>query len=93
MGFDIYGNRLKPGHCEVHPDVPEEWPCHVCIAEDRMRNQPCPEPPEPTEEEICEYSGHPYDGDDEQGGRCYCGKVRYPEGGPKNEEVTPDATD
>lgn len=33
MGFDIYGQYLRPGYCEVHPDVPEEYPCHVCIVE------------------------------------------------------------
>lgn len=30
MGFDIYGNHLRPGYCEVHPDVPEEYPCRLC---------------------------------------------------------------
>jgi hypothetical protein len=33
MGFDIYGNRLLPGHCEVHPHVHEEYPCSVCLSE------------------------------------------------------------
>lgn len=33
MGFDIYGNRLLPGHCEVHPYVHEEFPCSICMAE------------------------------------------------------------
>ena len=31
MAFDIYGNHLRPGYCEVHPDVREEWPCHECL--------------------------------------------------------------
>lgn len=30
MGYDIYGGRLQPGHCEVHPDVPEPYPCSTC---------------------------------------------------------------
>ena len=33
MSFDIYGNTLRPGYCEVHPDVHEPWPCFVCRAE------------------------------------------------------------
>lgn len=32
MAFDIYGNRLSRGYCEVHPHVPEPYPCHLCIA-------------------------------------------------------------
>ena len=30
MSFDIYGNNLKRGHCEVHPQVAEEYPCSLC---------------------------------------------------------------
>lgn len=30
MSFDIYGNYLRPGYCEVHPDVREEYPCSAC---------------------------------------------------------------
>lgn len=33
MSWDIYGNPLTRGHCEVHPHVAEEYPCFVCIAE------------------------------------------------------------
>lgn len=33
MSWDIYGNPLARGHCEVHPHVHEEYPCSVCIAE------------------------------------------------------------
>jgi hypothetical protein len=33
MAFDIYGNHLRPGYCEVHPDVREPFPCSVCGAE------------------------------------------------------------
>lgn len=44
------------------------------------------QPPEPTDEELCEaHGGHAYHGDDDAGGRCYCGKVRYPRGGPKED--------
>ena len=37
MSFDIYGNNLRPGHCEVHPHVHEEYPCSVCLAESASR--------------------------------------------------------
>ena len=30
MSFDIHGNKLQQGHCEVHPQVAEEYPCSVC---------------------------------------------------------------
>lgn len=33
MSFDIYGQRLERGHCEVHPWVHEEYPCPVCLQE------------------------------------------------------------
>lgn len=33
MAFDIYGDRLRPGHCEVHPDVHDEYPCYLCLQE------------------------------------------------------------
>jgi len=33
MAFDIYGGILRPGFCKVHPDVHEEYPCSLCIAE------------------------------------------------------------
>ena len=35
MAFDIYGNNLPRGHCELHPHVAEEWPCFVCIGDKR----------------------------------------------------------
>lgn len=37
MAYDIYGNRLKPGHCEFHPDVPERYPCYLCYKEQQAR--------------------------------------------------------
>lgn len=33
MSYDIYGEPLRRGHCEVHPHVHEEYPCSVCLAE------------------------------------------------------------
>ena len=33
MSFDIYGQNLRRGYCEVHPDVPEEYPCFFCRQE------------------------------------------------------------
>lgn len=33
MAYDIYGNSLRRGHCEVHPHVHEEYPCSLCYAE------------------------------------------------------------
>lgn len=30
-GYDIYGDRLLIGHCEVHPWVPEVHPCSECL--------------------------------------------------------------
>ena len=37
MSFDIYGNHLRPGYCEVHPDVHESFPCHYCRNEDESQ--------------------------------------------------------
>lgn len=42
--------------------------------------------PAPTEAEYCASTGHPYHGDHEDRGRCYCGQMEYPLGGP----VMPD---
>jgi hypothetical protein len=39
MAFDIYGNDLQNGHCEVHPWVAIEYPCPVCIENNRKQNQ------------------------------------------------------
>lgn len=41
MSFDIYGEHLLPGHCEVHPWVHSEYPCPVCCqqsGEDKRLN-------------------------------------------------------
>ena len=38
MSFDIYGNNLTRGHCEVHPHVGEEYPCSVCQMDSQHRH-------------------------------------------------------
>lgn len=37
MSFDIYGERLARGHCEVHPWVHSEYPCPVCLEQSAKR--------------------------------------------------------
>jgi len=37
MAFDIYGNHLRPGYCEVHPDYYGEYPCDLCLEDSRCR--------------------------------------------------------
>ena len=39
MSFDIYGNDLARGHCEVHPYVHEEYPCSVCMMDNRRKQE------------------------------------------------------
>jgi hypothetical protein len=42
MSYDIYGEVLSRGHCEVHPWVHEEYPCSLCFADNekyRKQNQ------------------------------------------------------
>lgn len=38
MAYDIYGNDLRPGYCEVHPHVGQEYPCFVCGQEIQAEN-------------------------------------------------------
>lgn len=38
MAYDIYGNDLRKGCCEVHPHVEEEYPCSLCINEKNKRD-------------------------------------------------------
>jgi|GEM_PF-5443476 len=57
MSYDIYGNDLKEGYCEVHPHIPEYYPCHICCQEidrenKRHQQQQHPEQPEPKIYEI-----------------------------------------
>lgn len=33
MPYDIYGQPLERGFCEVHPHVRQEYPCELCRAE------------------------------------------------------------
>lgn len=33
MSWDIYGNPLRRGYCEVHPSICEPYPCHYCRTE------------------------------------------------------------
>lgn len=47
--------------------------------------QPAPGPPEWTIEDECAAHDHAYYGDHEDRGRCYCGEVMYPLGGPHTE--------
>jgi hypothetical protein len=68
----------------------EEWEGYVA--------SPWLDQPEPTIEQKCSYYGHTYHGDDRpdasdgMGGRCSCGEVRYPTGGPCRIEVRFDST-
>ncbi len=79
MPYDIYGCRLRRGYCEVHPDVPEEWPCRICLQE---RHHVQREQEWPTADEYCAGRGHPpYAKDADDVGYCYCGEVKYPKGG------------
>jgi len=39
MAFDIYGQHLQRGHCEVHPWVHSEYPCPVCLSESDKRRR------------------------------------------------------
>lgn len=32
MAFDIYGNQLRAGFCEVHPDIQQPYPCSICLS-------------------------------------------------------------
>lgn len=39
MAWDIYGNNLKAGYCEVHYWVPEEYPCYLCMRDIEQENK------------------------------------------------------
>jgi len=53
MSFDIYGNNLRKGYCEVHPNVHEEYPCSLCYAE-RQNKRERHSSQEPTESDFKE---------------------------------------
>jgi len=38
MAFDIYGDELERGFCEVHPHIKQEYPCSQCDMERNQRN-------------------------------------------------------
>ena len=62
MSYDIFGNPLRKGYCEVHPNIPQEYPCYICCQEieeeNRIRQiQQRPEQPEPKIYEI-DFEGH-----------------------------------
>ncbi|ELY1969535.1 hypothetical protein SL040_000761 [Aeromonas salmonicida] len=42
MSYDIYGDPLRRGHCEVHPHIHEEYPCSVCLADAQRSKNPRP---------------------------------------------------
>jgi len=39
MSWDIYGDPLERGFCEVHPWVKQEYPCCLCAAENAVLRQ------------------------------------------------------
>ena len=39
MPYDIYGQNLRAGHCEVHPHIHEEYPCSQCMIEKEREEQ------------------------------------------------------
>lgn len=39
MSWDIQGNPLPPGHCEVHPEVAETYPCHIDREQDNAQRE------------------------------------------------------
>lgn len=39
MAYDIYGNDLRLGYCEVHPHVNQQYPCDICYREIEQNNR------------------------------------------------------
>jgi hypothetical protein len=39
MAYDIYGNDLRRGYCEVHPHVHQEYPCDICCRDIEQSNR------------------------------------------------------
>lgn len=60
--------------------------CYIAGRCDHPECGAYPEPlqrePEPTIEDYCGADGHPYYGDQEEIGRCYCGQRTFPAGVP-----------
>ena len=49
MAWDIYGNQLRSGYCEVHPSVHEGYPCSVCQEDQARAYQDYDQQPGPCE--------------------------------------------
>lgn len=43
MAYDIYGNDLRRGYCEVHPHVQQEYPCDLCYAKSQKEQPTAPQ--------------------------------------------------
>jgi len=39
MAYDIYGNDLRRGYCEVHPHVNQEYPCDLCCVNNKKEQE------------------------------------------------------
>jgi hypothetical protein len=66
MSWTIYGTPLEPGYCEVHPDIPETYPCIICRDYEQQRG--------PTAEEYCAGGGHALIAEYQPGIlACWCG--------------------
>ena len=72
MPYDIYGNVLRDGDCEVHIGEHHRYGSESCYFES-IADEP------PTVEEECAARGHVYAGDEDGRGRCYCWRRDYPE--------------
>lgn len=55
MAYDIYGCRLHPGNCEVHPHVHEIYPCSVCLDESRQHEAERQQYDKEMEQHRCDY--------------------------------------
>jgi len=94
MGWDIYGSPLRRGHCEVHPDVRESYPCARCLDETAHWSE---QRDERDEAEYLQSMCKPHDfhpetvRPDADRGSCYCGKVTYKADGSPWTEEPPDA--
>lgn len=57
MAWDIHGEPLAPGHCEVHPWVHEPYPCGICISEGQRADEARREEEEHWEREAAAHYG------------------------------------
>ena len=58
MPYDIYGNNLRNGFCEVHPYVEQEYPCQICCQEIEREKQRQQENREHSQLQNEQYSLH-----------------------------------